>query len=442
MKFEKVSEIASCLAVRVEEESFIRKFGFDSRLVEQGELFFALKGERSDGHDFLSEVAYRGGVAAVVDRRYRGNHPGLSLLKVDNVVAALQQLASHLQRQRRQKVIAVTGSVGKTTTKEFIVTLLQGKFSVDNLSSNSQVGLPLAILNSSGEGEWCVAEMGMSHSGQIARLVQIITPEIGVVTRIGHAHIQSFPDGIEAIAAAKAELFSHPSTKIGIINRQALLFNAFRHLNQISISSYSNEEDADFSLNREGIFSEKGILYPEIRSPFLETHLSEDFLAAVAVARKLGLSSKEISSRIAALQTREGRFNRVVVGGALFIDDSYNASPESMKAAIKNLPSPPGPSGKLIAVLGEMRELGAYHLESHRSVAALAIERVDHLFCYGENCWPNIEFFGQRAGAVQFFTDLDQLRRALFNLVKKGDLVLIKGSNAHGLYRLLPTSIR
>src|SRR5579863_8630954 len=182
MKFTKLSQIGNCLQLKVEEKD-ITGFCFDSREVKKGELFFALKGAHFDAHGFLKEVASRGAAAAVVDASYLGENFGLPLLKVPDVVEALHKLAKTIQAQRKQRIVAITGSVGKTTTKEFIATLLSRKFTVSKTpgNSNSQIALPTAILNAEGKEEFFIAEMAMSDAGHIQKLVEIAPPEIAVV---------------------------------------------------------------------------------------------------------------------------------------------------------------------------------------------------------------------------------------------------------------------
>ncbi|HEX4840153.1 MAG TPA: Mur ligase family protein, partial [Rhabdochlamydiaceae bacterium] len=229
MKFTKLSQIGQCLQLKVEEKE-ITGFCFDSREVKKGDLFFALKGAHFDAHGFLKEVASRGAVAAVVDASYLGENFGLPLLKVQDVVEALHQLAKTVQALRHQRIVAVTGSVGKTTTKEFIATLLSQKYTVFKTpgNNNSQVAFPTAILNADGKEEFFVAEMAMSAAGQIRKLVDIAPPEVAVVTKIGHTHIEFFADGFEGIAAAKAEILSHPKTAHAVLNRQVLSYGAFQ----------------------------------------------------------------------------------------------------------------------------------------------------------------------------------------------------------------------
>ncbi len=435
MRFEFLSQIADCLDLRCENKE-IHGFSIDSRMVKKGDLFFALKGEKYDGHDYLKQVAAKGSLAAVVDGGYRGESCGLILLRVDNVLEALQKLAKNLQSRRKQRIIAVTGSVGKTTTKDFIATLLSHKYSVAKTpgNSNSQVGLPLGILNASGKEEYFVIEMGMTQEGQIKRLVDIAPPEVAVVTKIGHAHIEFFPDGLEGIARAKAEIFSHPDTTCGIVDALALQYTSFREC-RCPLKTFSLSEKADF-VWQGGRISESEDESPLLRLPFSEKQFYEDFLAAAAVGKIMGLSWEEIVRGLPKLKTFEKRFEKIEREGALIINDCYNANPESVKAALENLPQPSF-GGKTIGVLGEMADLGSYSEEWHRKIGNIALGKVDHLLCFGKESIPMVEVFNTAGKPAELFHNLRDLRLVLFDLSKPGDVILVKGKNSNKLWQIL-----
>ncbi|MBS0648188.1 MAG: UDP-N-acetylmuramoyl-tripeptide--D-alanyl-D-alanine ligase [Verrucomicrobia bacterium] len=438
MKFTKLSQIADCLQVKAEERD-ITGFSFDSREVKKGDLFFALKGANFDAHGFLQEVASRGAVAAVVDAAYLGDSYGLCLLKVPDVTAALQKLAQTLQGLRKQRIVAVTGSVGKTTTKEFIATLLAQKYTVAKTpgNNNSQVGFPLAILNASGQEEFFVAEMAMSQAGHIRKLVEIAPPEVAVVTKIGHANIEYFTDGFEGIAAAKAEILSYPETKCAVLNRQVLAYRAFQQELPYPKKIFAlDPEKGDYVLEEGWVIKEGDHYSSSFRLPFSATHLCEDFIAAAAVARVLGLSWEEIAAGAYHLKTFDKRFERIERDGFVIINDCYNASPESMEAALSNLPRP-AMGGKTIAVFGEMVDLGSYAEQRHKDLAHFAADKIDHCLCYGKGCLPMLEIFNQKGKPAEFFRDLKRMKEMLFEISKPGDVILIKGSRSNKLWQLL-----
>lgn len=418
-------------------------FKQDSRQVKPGDLFFALGGERVDGHAYLQEAASRGAIGAVVSKNYSGEDCGLQLVRVEDGLASLQNLARSVLAQRGTRVVGVTGSVGKTTTKEFLATILEGKFRVAKTpgNANSQVGLPLSILNSPGDEEVFVMEMGMNHAQEIERLVSIAPPEVALITKIALAHVANFADGIEGIASAKAEILSHPSTRVGILNHQVAQFSASERGSCAKIT-YGLEgkcEGARFLLCRdEATFyiKEGEARTDSFLLPLTAAHLLENFVGAAAASRAMGMQWEEILPQVSRLSVTRHRFERVEKQGIVFIDDSYNANAASMKAALTHLPSPKE-GGKRIAVLGAMRELGSYSEACHREVAEVALENVDHLLCLGEECSAMVDFFGSKEKPAEHFLQLELLKERVFEIAKEGDVILLKGSNSNQLWRVL-----
>lgn len=416
---------------------FFAGAAIDSRQVKAGEVFFALNGERVDGHSFLFEVSQKNAVAAVVSRAYQGPDFGLELVYVDNVLETLQQLAQSVLAGRSTQVIAVTGSVGKTTTKEFIATLLEGKFAIGKTPGtyNSQATLPLCILNATGEEELFVMEMGMSLPGEIARLVQIAPPDIAFVGRLALAHVAFFPDGLEGIARAKAEILSHPQTKLAILNSSARQFKAFQSLQVPQVIFFGEQEYQLVSSEKGWRIMENGTSSLEFTLPFEASHLRENFLGATLVARKLGMSWKEILLQIPKLKLIPRRFERVERNGIIFINDSYNANPTSMRAAFENLPATQ--EGRRIGIIGEMRELGIFSEASHREIGQLALNYFDQLLCFGAESAPLAEVFAKSGRPVQLFEEIALLKEEMLHILKPGDVVLIKGSNSKCMWTLL-----
>ncbi len=420
----------------------IRFFQYDSRAVGPGDLFFAIKGAKVDGHAFLEDVRDRGACAAVVSSEFQGKIEGLPLIVVGDVLASLQLLAQISFTQNPCKVIAITGSVGKTTTKEFIATLLEGRFRLSKTpgSVNSQVGLPTFLLNCAGTEELLVLEMGMNHAQEIKRLITMAPPDIAVVTRIALAHSAFFPEGIEGIAAAKAEIFSHPKTLLGILSTQAFQFPVFEQTGNFRKVTYGLEgEQGEYVLCRgqkEAEIFHLGTSLGTLKSPFKAVHMQENFLAACVVALELGLSLEEIREKAPLLKTCKNRFEIVEKEGITFLNDSYNANPTSMKAALLNLPEP-GIDGKVIAVIGEMRELGNFSAKSHLEIGELALQKVSHLLCLGNDCQPMIELFSAANRPAELLVSLKEMEKRLFEVAKPGDVVLLKGSNSHQLWKLL-----
>lgn len=423
----------------------IHGFKQNSQEIMPGDLFFALKGEKVDGHRYLKEIATKGAIGAVVRKDYTGDNFGLELFYVKDVLHSLHALAKTVHQLRSQRTIGVTGSVGKTTMKEFIATLLS-PFNVEKTpgNANSQVGVPLSILNSEGKAAIFVMEMGMSQAHEIEKLVQIAPPEIALVGRIALAHAAFFSDGIQGIARAKHEILSHPQTKLGILHAQAMQFPT-ANTGSCEKCTYALQEEgleAHFvlcSVDSQFFVKENAEQSPVFSLPFTAKHLCENFLGAAAVARSLGIGWEEILSQMDKLRVYTHRFEIIARNGITFVDDSYNANTASMRAALTNLPKPQK-GGKSIAVLGAMTELGSYTDESHQEIARIALLYVDILLCFGEECKVMVDIFHNAKKPVEYFESFEPLKTRVHAIAQKGDVVLLKGSNSKQLWRILDDS--
>ncbi len=409
-------KIADWLGIKCERHLPISSFAIDSREVERGGLFFALKGEKVDGHDYLSEIARKGAFAAVVDKDYKGEHFGLFLFFVEDVVVALQDIARKALLERKTKIIGITGSIGKTTTKEFLYEILKGKFRVQKTfgNRNSQRTLPLAILNAKGDEEFLILEMSMTEKGHIQNLVKMAPPTIVVLTPIVACHAKYFQN-LDEIAEAKMEIFTN-TAEFAVIH----------------------EKSAKYAAVVEGCLCDH-VIYPKdlpFVSPFPESHMTENVSAAIEVGKYLGMQVEEMAIAAKRLKPYEHRFERKFMRGITFIDDSYNANATSMIAALQNLPKPIE-GKKTIAVLGSMMDLGKYSFVSHTEVAKEALNHVDILYCIGEESMPMVDVFKKKERSVQFFTCYEELKIALHQIADEGDVVLIKGSNFHKLWKVL-----
>lgn len=415
----------------------------DSRLITSNQVFFALKGARVDGHASLAEAASKGAAAAVVNQSYDGNDFGLPLLRVEDGLQALQNLAKSILSQRKSKIVAVTGSVGKTTTKDFITALLQKKYCVGSSpgNSNSKIGLPLAILNhTTGKEDFLVLEMGMTSAGEISDLIQIAPPHIAVITSVALVHACNF-SSLEEIALAKGEILAHPKTTLGIIAREIEAYEAIKSIGTCRKLSFStSSRQADYCLEgtakqfKVRCFGEDNLSLPCLPVP--GKHNRHNFLAAVAVARSLHISWDEIAQAIPLLTLPERRLQTVEKNGIIFINDSYNASPVAVKAALAALPRPKL-GGKRIAVIGAMLELGKFSERCHRDIAEAALQKVEHLLCLGEECLPMQEIWKKADKEANLFKTLPELMEALKTIVRPGDVVLLKGSRSKELWKVL-----
>ena len=377
----------------------------DSREVTPGDLFFALKGEKVDGHDFVGEAFSKGAIGAFVEKEVAVSGP---LYIVDSPLQVLQDLAKKKIKEKNPKVIAITGSVGKTTTKEFITCLLSKKFSVAKSKGNynSKVGLPITILNDFSDQEILVLEMGMTEAGHIKELVEIAPPDIALITSIALVHACNF-EGIEEIAKAKAEIFSHPKTTKRFAHQDTLQYLA---INQFSPDSFGG----DFV---------SPLPYP----------LNQSALGAIAIARYLGVDEELINQGLRELKAVDGRGNLVEKSSIFFYNDAYNASEMSMVAALEQLNTR---IGRKVAVLGQMLELGKFSEESHRRVGDKAAQVADLVICLGSESLPLYEVVKKRKEAY-FFLKREELLECLKTHLCPNDHVLLKGSNGNQLWRVL-----
>jgi UDP-N-acetylmuramoyl-tripeptide--D-alanyl-D-alanine ligase len=432
-------EVAQKLGGSSEILSPILGYQVDSRHLQPGELFFALPGERTDGHCFLSEVQKRGGIGAVVSNGYGGPEFGLELIRVENVVESLQALARDAVDHCSAQIVAITGTMGKTTTKDFIATLLEAKYRVGKTyaSYNTKLTLPITILNMQGNEEILVLEMGMGEPGDIEKLVQIAPPDIGVLTQIAMAHYGNFfPDGTAGVAKSKAAIFNHPKTKKAVFFHGLSQFPGVVEAIQCEKLTFSLEERAaDYFLSN-GIIDERGVrAYRFNDFPFSQKHVLHNFLAAVSVARALKMEWDLINAQINKLRLPKMRFEVFEKNGIAFVNDAYNANPESMKAALLSFPEPKS-GGKRIAVLGHMIDLGPFSKEMHEEIGRFAQGYVDHLLTFAKEVDILNAAFAEAKKPAEHFTSLETLTQRLQELMRPGDVVLVKGSRDLAMERI------
>ena len=435
-------DLAYLLSLYYPNQVLVQGFAIDSRRIAPGDLFFALPGNRVDGHAFLKDAALKGAACAVVQQGYRGDCGGLPLLFVPDVLAALQELARKSLASRSSKVLAITGSLGKTTTKEFASALLRTRYRVFSspLSYNSQVTLPLSILMANGDEECLVLEMGMSHEGNINNLISIAPPDIALITTVAVQHAVNFSDGLVGISRAKASIFSHAKTTLGLVHRDILHYDPVVSTGSCNKKTFSlTTKDADYFLEvipngvRVHAKGENPCDCP-LNLPIRVHH--HNFLAAVALARNLDVPWSSICEVAPTLKLPPMRFEPIEKQGILFINDAYNANPDSMIAALENLPKPQ-PGGKIIAVLSEMDALGDYTEQGHKRVAEAAIQYADYLFCLGSRCETMRSVWKSAQKPMELFPTHVDLRIALKAMAQPGDVVLLKGARSYALEQLL-----
>ena len=359
-----------------------------------------------------------GAIAAIVEKGNRG-------IRVKNVQKALSYLANLWLKELNAKVIGITGSVGKTTTKEFIATLLEVRFIVGKTarSYNTHITLPVAILNCD-EAQIFIAEMGSTEPGDIEKKMEIAPVDIGVLTHVSHSHYAFF-ESIEALALEKGAILKCSTP---IMSEQATSLvkpcgEVYGMKSGTADMTIYHQKDK-WQLRYQNDFS------PLFDLPFSAHHHVENFICAALVAKKCGLSFEEIVTQAQKLKPFEHRFQLVQKGDVTFVDDSYNASVASFEAAFAALPK----GKRKIAVIGEMGELGSYTKEAHEIVAKVALGSVDEVLCVGEQCLPIVKKFKKKG---HFFHSVEELRLQLKKMVKEGDVVLVKGANRHKLWEVI-----
>jgi len=411
----------------------ISGWSIDSRTVAAGDLFFAIKGERLDGHAFVDAVLKQGAAAAVVSQADR--HAEGSILLVKDTLEALQSLAHWARRQWSRPIVAVTGSAGKTGTKDIIAALLSLRFRVGKTSGNfnNHIGLPLSILRLPEDSQVAVLEMGMNHAGEIRQLVSIAEPQHGVVTNVGYAHVENFTS-IEGVGAAKRELIEGlPAEGVAVLNAddprvaEFATSHAGRSLTYgFSPSAEIRALDAEIAADH-AAFSVQGVRF---HSSLSGRHNVSNILAGVAVAGLFDIGPEELVEAVAGLAPGKMRGERNVWRGAIVLNDSYNSNPEAARSMLDVLRTEP--AERRIAVLGEMRELGHMSEQLHRELGEYAvhagIDVVVGIHGAARLLVESALLAGVKADAAYFFDEPEPAGDFLKAFLKTGDAILFKGS--------------
>ncbi len=420
----------------------------DTRTLAAGDCFVALHGDRFDGHAFVREVRSRGAVAALVSNRLLSDLPDdLGLVEVPDTLEALQRFATTYRSLLPVKTIGVTGSSGKTSTKELIAAVLRTRFATKATEGNlnNHIGVPLTLLRLEEDDVYGVIEMGMSHPGEIAGLARMVAPQIGVISSIGPAHIEFFSHQA-AVAEEKAELIAAlPASGVAILNSDDVWSRAIAHRTAARVvwvgsgpeSTWHAEE---VEVNPAGIsfrLHQGGDSVP-VKLPVFNRVMVANALLAAAVGGECGLSLEEIARGLETVKLPGARMQVVAWEGSCIINDAYNANPSSMKAALIALKEFPG-SARRVAVLGSMGELGQHATDLHREVGAFAAEQgVEFLIAVGPHAEAYV-FGAMQAGLknVARALDADEATVAVKAIAKAGDAILVKGSHFMGLERLV-----
>jgi len=413
----------------------------DSRTIQPGELFFALHGPNHDGHRFIEEVFGKGAAAVVVDRAVDSEGPKLA---VADTLEALQTLAAWGRRQWRGEVVAVTGSAGKTTTKEAIAEMLAVQMPVGKSAGNlnNHVGLPLSVLRLPAEARVGVIEIGMNHPGEIGRLAAIARPKVGVVTNVGYAHAESF-GSLEELARAKRELIEAlPREGVAVLNADDPQVARFREVHPGPTVTFGLQPAADLHPDHVEYGPDSlrfRIGGTEFESSLAGRHSLMNILGGMAVARVYGIPPERLVEAVGSLRPGEMRGQCFVHAGVTILNDCYNSNPEAVRAMLEVLRGTP--ARRRFAVLGEMLELGRWSEPLHREVGCYVAEcGIDVLVGIRGAARQTTEQAvrsGLPADAAFFFEDPAAAGLFLRSLPQQGDAVLFKGSRGVHVERAL-----
>lgn len=443
MSLYKIAEIVG--AEKPAKDADVLGVAVDSRKVRPGDIFCAVKGARADGHDFVGQAAEAGAAAALVSRAVDADIPQL---QVDSPTNALAQIAGHMRASFAGPVVAITGSVGKTSVKEFIASGL-AQFapvlkSEGNL--NTEYGIPMTWMQLTDEHKYAVIEMGMRGRGEITHLCEFSRPTAAVITSIGTAHIGELGSQA-AIAEAKAEILaSIPKDGFAVLPRDSGFFEFLRARTKGQVISFGQTEGADVRLVSSEINLRANQTVAEIRpgggrivvnAPGLGVHTAINASAAVAVCIGLGLDVSRFAAGISSAQIPGGRLRWLDWNGVELLVDVYNSSPESCIEALRVLAAAPAQAH--VAILGDMLELGDFAEAEHRRIGAFAAEcRLDRLSVVGRHAhWIRDEALERGfSGRADWLSSVERAAKVLRDL-RPGDVALIKGSRAIGLERAL-----
>lgn len=418
------------------EERPITGISIDSRTIKRGEIFFAIQGDAYDGHGFAAEALLKGASWVVVSRRM-----GLkqNYILVRDTIGALGKLAAKWRQRFPIPCTAITGTSGKTTTRRILAHLLGKRYrcceSIKNF--NNFVGVPLSILQMTERTDMAILELAMNRRGEIRKLARIADPSMGIITNVGRGHLE-FLGSLENVARAKAELLAHlKSGDVAVLNFDDPLVTTMAKKTKAEVVSFGIEHDADFrahdiALGAQGsAFSVNGT--EGFNLPLLGRMNVYNAVAAIAAAAVYGLSTAEMRHRLRTIKPLDLRLQKMRIAGITVFNDSYNANPDSMAAAIAVAA---GANGKRkVACLGDMLELGDGSPDFHREVGRkLREQQFDIVLLYGPLSRAIREGFGNGSGVqVAHFMERKALTRTLLATVRKGDVVLIKASHANRL---------
>ncbi len=450
LKISRIAEFISATnAAPAAAEQIALGYSIDSRTIQPGELFFAVKGERLDGHDYVEAALGKGAVAAVVSKdqlpRFSDN---TRLLPVDDTLLALQALATAVRRVWGKPLVGVTGSAGKTTTKEAIAHVLGSRFRVlkSEGNFNNHFGLPLMLLKLEPEHDVAVIEMGMSHAGEIRALAKIAQPEIGVVTNVAPVHLEFF-DSLAGIARAKYELVeSLPAGGTTVLNADDEYVSQFGRDFKGRVIRYGMNAAAEVRAENVQSCGTEGSRFEVVTAggrepallPLVGEHNVLNALAAISVGLARGLKVSDCIAALATLRPADRRGQVLQLGNITVINDCYNSNPKALHAMVDALAGMK--AGRRIVVAGEMLELGPAGEEMHRAAGRhIAEKKIDVLIGVRGLAQAMVEGAGTGTTHAEFFAAPEQAGEWLACEARDGDVVLLKASRGVKLEKALET---
>ena len=418
----------------------------DSRAVKAGDLFLALRGENFDGHEFVKTAVKLGAAGVIVEKMAEGLPENFAVIEVKDTLVALQQIAAGYRKSLPLKAVVITGSNGKTSTKDFAAAVLGERFQVLKTEGNfnNHIGLPLTILRARASDDIGVFEIGMNHPGEIAPLAKIARPDVGIITNVGVAHIE-FMGSRDAIAQEKgmlAEALPQGGTLVMDANDAYTASISERTKARTMLCGIDEGEVRATGIRFDGMGSHFQLcaggetVQAQIAVP--GEHMVRNALLAIAAGIIFGITPAECAAGLANVHLTKGRLEQKNIRGILVIDDTYNANPDSMVAALRTLAQMPA-GGRRIAVLGRMGELGVESERGHRRVGEVAgALRIDCLITVGDEA-RFISGSAQQNGAVEVIhvSSTDEATVALRNLARAGDTVLVKGSRSAKMEKIV-----
>lgn len=427
----------------------INGVSIDSRKINKGDLFFAIKGENFDGHDFIEEVISKGASAVVIEKSYleKFKEKDFPIIVVENTIKALGELANIYRKKFDVKIIGLTGSNGKTTTKEMIAKVLASKYNTlkteGNLNNN--IGVPLNLFRLEKKHQVAVIEMGINHFGEMKELCGIAEPNFGLITNIGNAHLE-FLESREKVAEEKGELFRYLKKKNGFafVNAdEKLIKTQAKNLKRKLTFGFNSRADVHGKIQSLSKLAQPTlkVTYKNKREiinlPTFGIHTAQNALCAVAVGLKFGISLKKIKQELESFQSYDKRMQVIELDFFTIINDSYNANPDSMKMAIQTLSMMNGYTEK-IAVLGDMLELGENSEKYHREIAHyLKDNGINKAFFFGELTSASYDEAKKLELDTNHFDDKKKLAETILHSVPKGSLILLKGSRKMKMEELI-----